>query len=154
MDSPSLNPQIVECRKYLRSGDTLHVHSIDRLCRNLTDLQRVVSELNEKGIIIKFHKEGLTFTGRKDPMNNLMMQLLGAVSEFERALIKERQREGIEAAKAKGKHLGRRSSLTADQIEEIKTRAANGESKAILADEYGVSRQTIYTVLKPAVMLS
>lgn len=82
------------------------------------------------------------------------MQLLGAVSEFERALIKERQREGIEAAKAKGKHLGRRSSLTADQIEEIKTRAANGESKAILADEYGVSRQTIYTVLKPAVMLS
>ena len=141
-------PGLKACLEFIREGDTLHVHSIDRLCRNLADLQRIVSELNDKGIIIQFHKEGLTFTGQKDPMNNLLMQLLGAVSEFERALIKERQREGIATAKAKGKHLGRKSSLTIDQVEVIKARAANDESKADLAKEYGVSRQTIYSALR------
>lgn len=141
-------PGLKACLEFIRKGDTLHVHSIDRLCRNLADLQRIVTELNEKGIIIQFHKENLTFTGQTDPMNNLLMQLLGAVSEFERALIKERQREGIATAKANGKHLGRKSTLTADQVEAIKARAANGDSKADLAIEYGVSRQTIYTALK------
>ncbi len=140
-------PGLKACLEFIREGDTLHVHSIDRLCRNLADLQNIVSELNKKGIVIHFHKENLLFTGQNDPMNNLMMQLLGAVSEFERALIKERQREGIATAKAKGKHLGRKSSLSADQVEAIKARAKNGESKTDLAEEYKVSRQTIYSAL-------
>ena len=140
-------PGLKACLEFIREGDTLHVHSIDRLCRNLADLQRIVTEQNEKGIVIHFHKENLIFSGQNDPMNKLMMQLLGAVSEFERALIKERQREGIATAKAKGKHLGRKASLTTEQVEEIKVRATNGESKADLAKEYGVSRQTIYSAL-------
>ncbi len=140
-------PGLTACLEYIREGDTLHVHSIDRLCRNLADLQMIVSKLNKDGIAVRFHKENLTFTGANDPMNNLMMQLLGAVSEFERALIRERQREGIATAKARGKHLGRRSSLSSDQVEEIRSRVANGEQKADLAKEYGVSRQTIYSAL-------
>jgi DNA invertase Pin-like site-specific DNA recombinase len=141
-------PGLKACLEYIREGDTLHVHSIDRLCRNLADLQSIVSELNKKGIIVHFHKENLLFTGQNDPMNKLMMQLLGAVSEFERALIRERQREGIASAQAKGKHLGRKSSLTIDQVEVIQARIAKGESKVELAEEYGVSRQTIYSALK------
>lgn len=141
-------PQLKACLEYIREGDTLHVHSIDRLCRNLGDLERIVAELNGKGIVVHFHKENLTFSGKADPMNTLMMQLLGAVSQFERALIRERQREGIAAAKARGKHLGRSSSLTPAQQEEVVTRVGRGEPVSELAAEYGVSRQTVYTHLK------
>jgi len=140
-------PQLRACLDCVREGDTLHVHSIDRLCRNLADLQKVVTDLNAKGVVIHFHKENLIFTGKNDPMNTLMMQMLGAVSEFERALIRERQREGIAAAKEKGKHLGRKAVLTADQVEILRTRVASGEDKKALAKEYGVARQTIYNAL-------
>jgi DNA invertase Pin-like site-specific DNA recombinase len=140
-------PGLKACLDYIREGDTLHVHSIDRLCRNLVDLQKTVTDLNKKGVIVRFHKENLTFTGKNDPMNTLMMQLLGAVSEFERALITERQREGIAAAKAKDVRFGRKVILTTDQVEVIRNRVANGESKKDLAIEYGVARQTIYSAL-------
>lgn len=140
-------PELDACRKFLRKGDMLHVHSIDRLCRNLADLQKIVTDLTGKGVAIHFHKENLIFTGEKNPMNILTMQLLGAVAEFEKALINERQREGIAAAKAKGKHMGRKCLLTADQMAEIRRRAAAGEQKLDLAREYGVARQTIYNTL-------
>jgi DNA invertase Pin-like site-specific DNA recombinase len=141
-------PGLKACLDYIREGDTLHVHSIDRLCRNLADLQKTVKDLNDNGIVVHFHKENLIFTGKNDPMNTLMMQMLGAVSEFERALIRERQREGIAVAKSKGKHLGRNASLSTEQIEAIRSRVSNGENKKDLAIEYGVARQTIYNVLK------
>ena len=140
-------PGLDLCLQYIRKGDTLHVHSIDRLCRNLADLQRIVTELTGKGITIHFHKENLIFTGEKNPMNNLTMQLLGAVAEFEKALINERQREGIATAKAKGQHMGRKPSLTADQVSEIHKRKEDGEQVSDLAEEFGVSRQTIYQSL-------
>ena len=141
-------PVLQDCLGYLRAGDCLHVHSIDRLARNLVDLQNIVISLNEKGVSVKFHKENLTFTGNNDnPMNKLMLQMMGAFAEFERALIRERQKEGIAKAKQKGKHIGRKPALNADQVEDIRKRAANGESKSNLAKEYGVARQTIYTVL-------
>jgi len=141
-------PGLKACLDFIRERDTLHVHSIDRLCRNLADLQKTVTDLNKKGVIVHFHKENLIFAGKNDPMNTLMMQLLGAVSEFERALIRERQREGIASAKAKGKHLGRKASLTDEQVEAIRSRVANGENKKDLASEYGVARQTIYSALQ------
>ena len=144
-------PVLKECMEYLREGDCLHVHSIDRLARNLMDLQKIVTGLNEKGVSIHFHKENLTFTGSNDnPMNKLMLQMMGAFAEFERALIKERQREGIAKAKAMGKQIGRKRALNDEQVAEIRKRVARGESKASLAKEYGVSRQTIYTVLARA----
>lgn len=140
-------PVLQEALQYARKGDTLHVHSIDRLARNLADLQQLVEALSKKGVTLRFNKEGLTFTGEDAPMQKLMLHMMGAFAEFERSLIRERQREGIAAAKAKGKHLGRRAVLNPDQVAQIRARVAAGEAKASLAKEYGVSRQTIYAAI-------
>jgi len=141
-------PKLQECIQYLRSGDTLHIHSIDRLARNIVDLQSIVRILNDKGVTVHFHKEGLTFTGNDDAMSKLMLSMMGAFAEFERSLIKERQLEGIKAAQEKGVKFGRAASLNEDQIAEIKGRVEAGEPKTALAREYGVSRQTLYAALK------
>ncbi len=142
-------PQLEGCMRYLREGDTLHVHSIDRLARNLVDLQQLVEGMTAKGITILFHKEGLTFNGKdkNNPMQRLMFQMMGAVAEFERSLIRERQREGIAAAKKKGRTLGRPGKLDQGQKEEILQKSKAGTSPTKLAQEYGVSRGTIYNVL-------
>lgn len=141
-------PVLQECISYLRAGDCLHVHSIDRLARNLIDLQTIVTMLNDKGVSVTFHKENLTFTGtNNNPMNKLMLQMMGAFAEFERALIKERQREGIAQAQKKGIKIGRQPVLRDAQVEEIRARVDGGESKSALAKEYCVARQTIYSAL-------
>ena len=112
------------------------------------DLQKIVTGLNDKGVSITFHKENLTFTrSNENPMSTLMLQMMGAFAEFERALIKERQREGIAKAKKAGKQIGRKRSLTDDQVGDINFRISCGESKASLAKLYGVSRQTLYSAL-------
>ncbi len=74
------------------------VHSMDRLTRNLDDLRALVNGLTDKGVRVEFIKEGLTFTGEDSAMSKLLLSVMGAFAEFERALIRERQREGIEAA--------------------------------------------------------
>jgi DNA invertase Pin-like site-specific DNA recombinase len=140
-------PQLAACLSHLREGDTLHVHSMDRLCRNLDDLRRIVKDLTGRGVMVRFHKEGLTFTGEDSPMSNLLLSMLGAVAEFERSIILERQREGIAIAKGEGKYKGRKPSLTTVGISELRRRAAAGEKKAALAREFGVSRETIYSYL-------
>ena len=80
-------------------------------------------------------------------MSNLLLSLLGAVAEFERSMIQERQREGIALAKKAGVYKGRKPSLTAVQVAEIRKRAAAGEQKTTLAAEYRISRQTLYAAL-------
>lgn len=141
-------PQLEACFDFLRDGDTLHVHSIDRLARNLMDLQKIVEDLNGRGVTIQFHKEGLTFSpDSSSPMAKLQLQMMGAFAQFERSLIKERQLEGIRAAKAAGKHLGRAASLSPEQVEEIIEKINQGQTKKDLAIEYGVSRQTLYKTL-------
>lgn len=140
-------PQLQLCLAYVRQGDTLHVHSIDRLARNLQDLLRLLGQLTGRGVAVQFHKEHLIFSGQDDPFQNLQLQIIGAVAEFERALIKERQREGIAKAKSQGKHLGRERKLTPDLELTIKARADAGEEKKALALEFGVSRQTLYRIL-------
>lgn len=142
--SSMTRPQLEECMAYLRQGDVLHVHSIDRLARNLSDLQQIIEKLLKKGVAIRFHKEGLTFTGEDNPFQWLQLQIIGAVAEFERAIIRERQREGIAAAKKRGVHMGRPRRLTPAQIKEILDR--RDESVSALARQYNVSRQTIYSV--------
>ena len=92
-------------------------------------------------------RQNLTFTGEDSPMSNLLLSLLGAVAEFERSLIRERQREGIELAKKKGVYKGRKPSLTKVQVAEIRKRVRTGEQKTALAAEYKVSRQTLYSAL-------
>lgn len=150
-------PGLSECLAFLREGDTLHVHSIDRLARNLADLQRMVEDLNAKGIAVHFHKEGLTFSGEKlSPMNKLMFSMLGAFAEFERAIMKERQAEGIRKAKERDASLpkseraykGRRARITEEMAEEIRVRKAAGEKVADLAKEYGCTTETIYAQIR------
>ncbi len=144
----TMRPVLQECLDYLRNGDELHVHSIDRLARNLVDLQTIVSHLNGKGVLVVFHKENLTFTGsNENPMNKLMLQMMGAFAEFERNLIKERQREGIAQAQKKGTRIGRGRVLKDEQIQEIQGRVAGGAVKSSLAKEYKISRQTLYAAL-------
>ena len=142
-------PQLEACLAHLREGDTLHVHSMDRLCRNLDDLRRIVKDLTARGVIVRFHKEHLSFTGEDSPMSNLLLSMLGAVAEFERALIRERQLEGIAIAKATGAYKGRKPSLTAGKKAELVRRVASGENKTALAAEFRISRQTLYAALKP-----
>lgn len=141
-------PVLKDCLQYLREGDELHVHSIDRLARNLIDLQTIVGDLNGKGVSVVFHKENLTFTGNiENPMNKLMLQMMGAFAEFERNLIKERQREGIAQAQKKGVKIGRGRVLKDEQIDEIKIKVASGAIKSKLAREYEISRPTLYAAL-------
>ena len=92
-------PQLDALLSFAREGDTVVVHSMDRLARNLDDLRRLVHTLTKRGIRIEFVKECLSFTGEDSPMANLLLSVMGAFAEFERALIGERQREGIALAK-------------------------------------------------------
>ncbi|GAB3692497.1 recombinase family protein [Corynebacterium nasicanis] len=137
-------PALAQAMDYAREGDTVVVHSMDRLARNVDDLRRVVRELAAKGVTVKFHKEGLTFTGEDSPMNNMLLTMLGAVAEFERSMILERQREGIAIAKAKGKYKGRKAALSSEQADELKAMRKAGKSVTAIADHFGISRQTVY----------
>lgn len=141
-------PVLEECLEYLRKDDQLHVHSIDRLARNLVDLQNIITDLNKKGVSVHFHKEGLDFIGATNPMNKLMLQMMGAFAEFERNLIHERQAEGIANAKKRGVKFGKAAKLSADQVTNVKAMVANRHSKVKIAEKFNVSRQTIYNVLK------
>ena len=140
-------PGLDECLSFLQPGDTLHVHSIDRLARSLQDLRDLVKDLNARGVTISFFTEGLTFhaVGEIDSTSKLMLQMMGAFANFERTLIRERQAEGIARANARGAYKGRKRQLTDDQVREILKRKESGERVAALAREYGVSRTTVYT---------
>lgn len=141
--------QLDACIAYLRDGDELFVSSIDRLARSLTDLRARVDELTDKGVTVTFLHERLSFSrSSKDPRADLMLGVLGSFAEFERAIIRERQAEGIALAKKAGKYKGRSRALTKKQEQEVWERIARGESKSALAREYGVSRGTIYATEK------
>ena len=141
-------PELESLLQYVREGDTVIVHSMDRLARNLDDLRQTVQKLTGQGIRIQFVKESLTFTGEDSPMANLMLSVMGAFAEFERALIRERQREGIALAKQRGAYRGRKRSLSGRDIAEVRRRIDAGEKKAKVARDYGISRETLYQYLK------
>lgn len=143
-------PQLDALLSFAREGDTVVVHSMDRLARNLDDLRRLVQTLTKRGIRIEFVKECLSFTGEDSPMANLLLSVMGAFAEFERALIGERQREGITLAKQRGVYRGRKKALMDSQVVELRRRAVAGEQKSVLAREFGISRETLYQYLKVA----
>ena len=116
----------------------------------LDDLRRLVQQFNEKQVVVQFVKENLKFTGDDSPMSNLLLSVMGAFAEFERALIRERQLEGIAIAKKKGVYKGRKKALSSHQLEELKTKLTNGESKTQIAREFNISRETLYQYLKNA----
>lgn len=154
-------PQLYEAVRHSRKGDTFIVHSMDRLARNLDDLRRIVNTLtsggeieingraidHKGGVRVEFVQQGLTFSGDDSPMNKLMLNMLGAFAEFERELLRERQREGIALAKAAGVYKGGRPKLDGDQIAELRSRHAAGEKVPALAAAFSVSRQTVYRYL-------
>lgn len=144
----AIRPGLQALLDYIREGDTLIVHSMDRLARNLVDLRKLVHELTQQQISIHFIKENLTFTGEDSPMANLLMSIMGAVAEFERALILERQAEGIALAKAKGVYKGRTRKLTPELCARIDEGIAAGQHKAAIARALGITRQTLYVHLK------
>src|SRR6202051_873431 len=137
-------PQLAALQSFVRQGDTVFCHAMDRLARNLDDLRRIVLGLTKRGVHIVFVMEKLTFTGEDSPMSNLLLSAMGAFAEFERELIRERQREGFAIAKREGKYTGRKPSLSPTRAAELLRRVADGDSKAALAREFGISRDTLY----------
>src|SRR5512132_1040987 len=111
---------------------------------------RGANSLTGRGVRIEFVKERLSFTGEDSPMANLMLSVMGAFAEFERALIHERQREGIALAKQRGAYKGRKKTLTPERAAELVHRAGGGIPKVVLARDYGISRETVYQYLRQA----
>ena len=144
-------PQLQAMIEFVREGDTVLVHSMDRLARSLKDLEAIVTGLTGRGVTVSFVSQSMTFTGDDSPMNTLMLQMLGAVSQFERSLILERQREGIAIAKAKtGEdkvYKGRKPSLDAAGVAELRGLVAQGMPKAQIAVKLKISRTTLYANL-------
>jgi DNA invertase Pin-like site-specific DNA recombinase len=143
-------PQLQEMLNFVREGDTIVVHSMDRLARNLEDLRQMVQTQTRRGVRVEFVKEGLTFSGEESPMAHLMLSVMGAFEEFERALLKERQREGSALARKRGVYRGRKPTLSAEQIDQVKRRVDSGEKKATIARDLGISRETLYQYLRQA----
>ena len=143
--SASDRPALRDMIEWVREGDLILVYSIDRLARNLQDLLSIVSVLNAKGVSIRFIKDNLTFPPEgADGASRLYLSILGAVAEFERSIIKQRQREGIAKAKAKGVYKGRKPSIDKERI--VALREA-GNSTYQIAEEMGISRMTVHRTL-------
>lgn len=142
-------PQLQAALSYARDGDMLIVHSMDRLARNVEDMLKMVRELNERGVTVQFIKENMVFqAGADDPRTTLMFTMLSAFAQFERALIRERQREGIAIAKAKGAYRGRKPTLDPERRAELCALAAAGVPRAKLARDYKISRETVYQYIR------
>ena len=142
-------PELAQLTSYVREGDTVICHAMDRLARNLDDLRKVVLGFIDRGVHVHFQKENLIFTGEDSPMSHLLLSVMGALAQFERDLIRERQREGITLAKLRGDaYKGRKRSLTPVQATDLRRLVAAGKSKTDLAAALSISRQTLYRYLK------
>jgi DNA invertase Pin-like site-specific DNA recombinase len=138
-------PQLQAMMLHARKGDTVLVHSLDRLGRSLDDLRDIVKQLVAKGVTVKFMKEGLEFSA--DSLNmfsELMLNMLASFAQFERSMIRERQKEGVQIAKAKGVYKGRKQEMTEETLSAIRERIEAGEAKAVIAKSIGISRDTLY----------
>lgn len=142
-------PVLREMLGFIRDGDDLYVHSMDRLARNLKDLLTLVTTITDKGVTLHFVKENLTFEAKAKatPFNKLLLGLLGSVAEFERELILERQREGIAQAKARGAYKGRKP-IAPEKIEKAKELLAQGMTRTEAAKTVGMGRTTLFLYLK------
>lgn len=142
-------PELQEMLSFVREGDVLIVHSLDRLARNLADLLTMVQDLTGRGVSVRFITEKLDFDVGKEssPMAKLMLSMVGAFSEFERSMIKQRQMEGIALAKERGVYQGRKPSVTTFQIDKLKHLLSEGVPLTNAAKKVGISRSTAYRYL-------
>ncbi|MDN6352834.1 recombinase family protein [Corynebacterium sp.] len=138
-DRPGLDAAL----EYLRAGDTLLVASMDRLARSLVDLHTLVDELTTNGITVTFLQEGQSYSANPSPTGKLLLGMLGAVAEFERSIIRERQAEGIARAKARGVYKGRKP-VPGEKIEQARKLISQGVPKARVARDLGISRSSLY----------
>ncbi|MFW5472295.1 recombinase family protein [Knoellia sp. CPCC 206450] len=145
-DRPALSAMLA----HVRDQDVVTVASMDRLARSVVDLDQLVSRLTSRGVTVRFLKEGLVFqaAGQADPLAVFQLQVMGAFAQLERALIRDRQREGIEAAKARGVYRGRARRLTLEQVSQARAEINAGVPKASVARRLGVARQTLYDALR------
>lgn len=141
-------PQLALMLEFVREDDTVFIHSMDRLARNLEDLRKIVNQLVDKNVIVKFVKEGLAFNREASPMANFMLSVMGAFAEFERSLIRERQREGVELAKKAGKYKGRSKCFSNEQLDEIQQMVNDRYKKVEIAKKFGVSRNTLHRYIR------
>ncbi len=130
-----------EMMRYVREGDVLVVTRLDRLARSLTDLSRIIDELGAKGVGFRCLQQGAVDTTK--PEGRLMLQLLGSFAEFETAIRKDRQMEGIEKAKAAGRYRGRPKTIDAAQIDALE---AEGLGPTAIAKRLGIGRASVYRV--------
>lgn len=136
--------------EYLREGDVFVVHSIDRLAQNIEDLRKAVLALSGRGVLVEFINQLLTTSAEDQEASRLLVKAIGAVAEFQHALIKEQEGEALsspERSNAPVGRKGRKRALTPDRVIELQKRAAAGEKKAVLAREFGISRETLYQYL-------
>ena len=146
--SRGARPGLAAALRHVRRGDTLRVASMDRLARSLVDLEHLVADMTDRGVVIEFVKERLTFApGAGDPFATFQRQLIGSVAELERSLIRERQREGIDLAKNRGAYRGRRRALSQNQVRLARSMVASGVHKTKIAAELGCSRAVLYEAL-------
>lgn len=136
-------PQLNSLLEYVREGDEVHVHDISRMARNLEDLISLVKLLNGKSVSIIFHKENLSFTGEQNPMQALLLGVLGSVYQFERSMLLERQKEGIQKAKQAGKYKGRPQQIDREKVLEL---LANNVSIRKTAAQLGIAVSTVQRI--------
>jgi len=153
-------PQLQALIRHIRHGDRVVVASMDRLARSVIDLNGIVQQITgdpaehtelhpSKGASVEFLKERLNFEpGHSDPMAAFQLNMMGAFAQFERELIRQRQAEGIAAAKKRGAYKGRPRSLESEQIRSVRNAVLAGTPKAQIAREHGISRSTLYRYLE------
>jgi DNA invertase Pin-like site-specific DNA recombinase len=135
------------CLEYVRDGDTLVITRLDRLARSTLHLCQIAAELQRKGVDLQVLDQQIdttTSTGR------LLFHMLGAIAQFETEIRAERQRDGIEHAKARGVPLGRRKALSRQRITELQARRQQGTSIGTLMHDYRISKATVYRYLSEA----
>jgi len=139
-------PALAAMIDYVREGDIVRVWDISRLARDLIDLQDIITEINDKGATIQFITENLTFSPDVDnPMATMQLQMMGAFAQFERAVKRQRQLEGIAIKKAKGGYKGGKRQIDRNKVIELRS---EGHSTYKIADLMNISRMSVHRILK------
>ena len=138
-------PKLKEMLDFAREGDTIHIHDFSRLARSTKDLLDIVELLNSKGITLISNKENIDSS---TPTGKLMLTMIGAINEFERTNLLERQKEGIAIAKREGKYKGRKAVSIPDFNKHYQRYISREISKSELAKELNISRPTLVKLIK------
>jgi DNA invertase Pin-like site-specific DNA recombinase len=137
-------PRLTACLEYVREGDSLVVTRLDRLARSTLHLCQIAHELERKGVNLQVLDQNIN-TG--DATGRLLFNMLGAIGQFETEIRSERQMDGIQKAKERGVHFGRKKKLTPEQISELRQRRKQGTLIKILMHDYGISKVSVYRYL-------